>query len=109
MNIITLQIKTLNSELNEEVHKVAIQTPLKSLEMTGLPIDQLITMPSDEWTRIITQYQSTSQSIIDSRLAVCKTCDNFNGNICELAKPDGCCGCTWKRFLRDGVCPISNW
>ncbi len=43
------------------------------------------------------------------RLAVCQTCDEFNGNLCELTFPGGCCACTWGTFTTSGCCPRSRW
>jgi len=36
----------------------------------------------------------------------CDKCDNFNGNVCELKFPKGCCHKNWKSFLEYGICPI---
>jgi hypothetical protein len=39
-------------------------------------------------------------------LAWCRACDHFNGNVCELAFPSGCCNTRWGQFLATGACPM---
>jgi len=40
-------------------------------------------------------------------LELCRQCDKFNGSICELQFPNGCCLCTWQAFLERGTCPLT--
>jgi len=40
------------------------------------------------------------------RDAICQSCDEWNGNICEAAK---CCQQNRARFLAVGVCPLGKW
>jgi len=37
---------------------------------------------------------------------ICQECDEFNGSVCELKFPNGCCLCTWDKFLQEGDCPM---
>ncbi len=53
------------------------------------------------WIAAIAKYRGLAAS----RLAICSTCDEFNGNLCEVAFPNGCCSCTWAAFLRGRQCP----
>ena len=43
--------------------------------------------------------------VADRREIICKTCDEFNGNICEEKYPKGRCYGGWRTFLREGICP----
>ena len=38
---------------------------------------------------------------------ICRECDEFNGSVCELKFPNGCCLCTWQAFLDHGTCPMT--
>ena len=53
------------------------------------------------WIAAVAKYQGPAAG----RLAICRTCDEFNGNVCELAFPQGCCSCTWGGFVERGWCP----
>ena len=53
----------------------------------------------------IAKYRGVSAT----RLAICRACDEFNGNLCERQFPSGCCTCSWARFLAGGVCPLGRW
>ena len=37
---------------------------------------------------------------------ICRECNEFNGTVCELKFPNGCCLCTWNTFLENGGCPL---
>ena len=43
------------------------------------------------------------------RLQVCFECQDFNGNICELAYPNGCCLTEWANYLDNAECPKNKW
>jgi hypothetical protein len=45
------------------------------------------------------------------RLAVCATCDEYNGNVCEQLFPTGCCYGKWRRILDEPErsCPLKKW
>lgn len=53
------------------------------------------------WLAALAKYRGGAAS----RLATCRACDEFNGNVCELAFPTGCCSCMWSRFVAGGRCP----
>jgi len=36
----------------------------------------------------------------------CQQCEHYNGNICELEFPNGCCSATWDKFVELGECPL---
>lgn len=50
-----------------------------------------------------------AEQVSASHLSICKECDNYNGNLCEIAFPKGCCSCTWGKFLNGGICPNGLW
>jgi len=54
---------------------------------------------------------SLSPELAAARLALCKTCDEYNGNLCERQFPAGCCRCKWLAFTRAPAseCPLERW
>ena len=38
-------------------------------------------------------------------IEICRECDEFNGSVCELKFPRGCCVDTWNTFILKGSCP----
>jgi len=56
--------------------------------------------------------QAESLPMVATRsVEICRECDEFNGAVCELKFPNGCCICTWNKFLQEGNCPmpIPRW
>jgi len=46
--------------------------------------------------------------LVAGQFETCRLCDNYNGSVCELRFPDGCCIDTWNRFLQEGDCPMAK-
>lgn len=52
---------------------------------------------------------SINEILIKSRLEICRNCEEYNGNICEIKYPKGVCYCSWNDFLINGECPLKKW
>ena len=50
-----------------------------------------------------------ARKVVLARQAVCGACDHFNGALCEVQFPAGCCLTTWSQFLASETCPLDKW
>ncbi|MFB3893594.1 MAG: hypothetical protein ACE15C_16395 [Phycisphaerae bacterium] len=102
--------------------------PLRDLLVAAGVDDEHLNLSADGWASIVAamvaaprpipQALASPQPAVSApvvaaegqrRLAVCMACREFNGNLCELAFPQGCCPCTWGGFLATGSCPAGTW
>lgn len=68
-------------------------------------ISQTITAITDKVAELKDTYIEGDQALVDSRLAICGTCDQYKINIC------GQCGCFMpiKAKIKAVGCPINKW
>lgn len=63
------------------------------------------------WGHVPTAVTAYVSGLITQRLAICRQCDDWNGNLCEQQFPRGKClrGCTKWLLDSASTCPTGRW